>query len=121
MTLFETRMMPVPAQSVDAIYAVIQERKRQEEAKASGKFTYTCADVEMTDSERFLVLGEEFGEVARGVLESHGGLVREAGSLLRLRAELVQVATVAVAWIEGIDKQHTYSAVAVLDQETTNE
>jgi hypothetical protein len=43
---------------------------------------------------RMAVLTEEVGEVARAVME------RDRDGL---RAELVQVAAVAVAWIEGID------------------
>lgn len=40
------------------------------------------------------VLGEEVGEVQRALLE---------GDDLALRVELVQVAAVAVAWLEGLE------------------
>jgi hypothetical protein len=42
----------------------------------------------------FAILGEEFGEAAKEVLELRDDLLRE---------ELVQVAAVAVAWIEALD------------------
>lgn len=72
------------------------ERFRQEGLRVAGKFAHTCADATaMIDTERFAVLGEEFGEVAREVVEH--------GDDRELRKELVQVAAVAVAWIEAID------------------
>ena len=45
------------------------------------------------------ILGEEVGEVSRAMLEDRFG----AGS--NLRDELVQVAAVAIAWIECIDRR----------------
>lgn len=42
------------------------------------------------------ILAEEFGEVARAVLENDGP---------NLRAELVQVAAVAIAWLQSEDGQ----------------
>ena len=41
-----------------------------------------------------LVLGEEFGEACESALE---------GDMDNLRAELIQIAAVAVAWIEEVD------------------
>lgn len=43
-----------------------------------------------------VVLGEEFGEVCQATLEQ---------DTLGLRDELIQVAAVAVAWVEMIDRQ----------------
>jgi hypothetical protein len=43
----------------------------------------------------YTILGEEHGEVAKDVLERNGGGLRE---------ELVQVAAVAVAWLEALDR-----------------
>jgi NTP pyrophosphatase (non-canonical NTP hydrolase) len=43
------------------------------------------------------ILGEEVGEVSRVLLEDLDAK--------RLRAELVQIAAVAVAWVETIDKR----------------
>jgi NTP pyrophosphatase (non-canonical NTP hydrolase) len=50
-----------------------------------------------------VVLAEEFGEVARELCEGWGAIV----SLERLRAEIVQVAAVAVSWIEALDSDVT--------------
>lgn len=60
----------------------------------------------------YMVLGEEFGEVGRALLE--GGFQEKTGAergkltqgqLDHLREELIQCAAVCVAWVEGIDLQ----------------
>jgi NTP pyrophosphatase (non-canonical NTP hydrolase) len=71
---------------------VDRERTRQEELKASGRFAYTCADAECTDGQALAILVEKVGEVARAMCEGKG-----------LRDELIQVAAVAVAWVERLD------------------
>jgi hypothetical protein len=81
--------------------AVTAERLRQVQLKTEGRFEHTCADPEATDGYRLTVLVEEVGEVARAVLESDGRGLRE---------ELVQVAAVAVAWIEGLDAEGEVAA-----------
>jgi NTP pyrophosphatase (non-canonical NTP hydrolase) len=47
------------------------------------------------------ILGEEVGEVANAILE---GTFSDA-PLAHVRDELVQVAAVAVAWVEAIDRR----------------
>ncbi len=94
----------------DQIYQdIARERHRQNELKMAGKFAYTCADPQICDAERYAVLGEEYGEVGREICETIGRKVfTEAGErdyLKRLRAELIQVAAVAVAWVESIDRR----------------
>lgn len=97
-----------------ALGDVIRERQRQEEIgarkRARGIDWRSCADPDMEggDLARFAVLGEEVGEVARALLErgfvpKH--LVGEVDPIgdPELRAEIVQVAAVAVAWVEAID------------------
>jgi len=103
--------------------AVYDERVRQEALKASGKFRWTCADndfqqvtdggrserrVSITNSEKGVVLGEEFGEAMTEVVEEiigrdRGDEEHEAKSRSNLRKELIQVAAVAVAWVESLD------------------
>jgi NTP pyrophosphatase (non-canonical NTP hydrolase) len=85
----------------EGVEAIYKERFRQEELKAKGKFAYTCADLEMTHPERLTVLGEEFGEVCHEVNEGIG----EGRSVdkAKLRKELIQVAAVALGWIERLD------------------
>lgn len=87
-----------------AVRDVLWERDSQEERKADGRFTHTCADREgMTDHERLTVLMEEVGELARELLTQDGRrLARDTiGTPEALRAELVQVAAVAIAWLES--------------------
>jgi hypothetical protein len=52
-----------------------------------------CSSHDVPDTVKAIVLGEECGEVARAVLE------RDDDALFR---ELVQVASVAVAWLEAL-------------------
>lgn len=93
--------MPKPSRM--SIYMSIHaERERQERLCAEGRFAHTCASSELSHAERLAVLGEEFGEVCRAVLEVgcfahdiHGGT---------LRTELTHVAAVAVAWLEGLEE-----------------
>jgi hypothetical protein len=80
--------------SREQVYRLIeQERQRQTElfpdAETNGDFVWAA------------VLGEEFGEVCRAALmrSFSGGPVED------LRSELVQVAAVAVAWLEFLDAE----------------
>jgi NTP pyrophosphatase (non-canonical NTP hydrolase) len=87
----------------DAIFQEISaERARQDMLKAEGRFEFTCADPESSDWYALAVLTEEVGEAARAVLGKHGKVL-DGGDL---RKELIQVAAVAVAWIEGLDHPH---------------
>lgn len=89
----------------EVLHAVYEERLRQEQLKAEGRFSHTCADAEMPDSEALAVLTEEVGEVARAILESGRGRARSYDVLGReLQKELIQVAAVAVAWAEKLQK-----------------
>lgn len=73
-----------------------EERERQERLKAAGKFAYTAADKELTNHERLAILAEEFGEVARAICD---------GDRSNMREELIQVAAVALAWVQGLDAE----------------
>jgi NTP pyrophosphatase (non-canonical NTP hydrolase) len=79
---------------------ISEERARQERLREEGRFKETCASATMPDLTRLAVLAEEFGEVARAVLEQEDANDKHGKDL---RKELVQVAAVAVAWIEGLD------------------
>src|SRR5690348_5499085 len=94
----------MPTRTDVALAAVAAERERQEERKRDGRFRYTCADAEMALAEKFTVLGEEVGEVAREVLTNAGRrLARDTeGTDAALYKELAQVAAVAVAWMESL-------------------
>ena len=56
--------------------------------------TGDCSSREVADVVKVAVLTEEVGEVARAVL---------VGDVANLRDELVQVAAVAVAWLESFE------------------
>jgi NTP pyrophosphatase (non-canonical NTP hydrolase) len=83
----------------DVLAEVNRERHRQEEPKREGRFTHTCAD-DMPLGEKYAVLGEEVGEVARCVLEMSGKANDKHNR--DLRKELIQVAAVCVAWAESL-------------------
>jgi hypothetical protein len=76
-------------------HAISAERDRQD-AKWAGPHGWgagDCSSADVTLPVKVTVLAEEFGEVARAVLERD-----RAG----LKAELIQVAAVAVAMLEGM-------------------
>ncbi len=87
----------------DALRDVVAELRRQvEKFGADG----TCASPSMLDVERLAILTEELGEVAECVIEARwprGTTVEDARYFMR--AELIQVAAVAVAWVEGLDRE----------------
>lgn len=75
---------------------IVAERRRQADRWA-GPHDFgagDCSSPDVTPTTKATVLAEECGEVSRAVLDGSDGL----------RAELIQVAAVAVAWIEGIDR-----------------
>lgn len=85
------------------------ERTRQELLRAAGKFLYTCASPDFAAFSHFgrvAVLGEEYGEVCRAALDVEKvaeGRHDTNAARIKLRTELIQVAAVAVAYIEGLD------------------
>ena len=84
----------------DVLCSIHNERARQEELRRQGKFPHTCASVVLSHAEKFAILGEEFGEVARHVTE---GVIDPARvDVMKLREELIQVAAVAAGWAESL-------------------
>jgi len=77
----------------DILHDVYRERQRQDQLKREGRFAHTCADRDLTEHFKLAVLAEEFGEVAHSVCDGAQDLTRE---------ELIQVAAVCLAWIEGL-------------------
>ena len=97
---------PLVTRNAHIYEAIDDERARQERLKAEGKFTFTCADPQMTDGARIAVLGEEFGEVCRAALER--GVDGEQSYDKHgkdLRKELIQLCAVGVAMIEALDRR----------------
>lgn len=76
------------------------ERARQIGLKRAGRFAYTPDEVPLIRGHA--MLSEECGEVARAALAA-SGYVQESLTVTDVRKELVQVAAVAVAMVEGID------------------
>jgi NTP pyrophosphatase (non-canonical NTP hydrolase) len=103
-----------PADGRISLYREIeQERIRQGELKAAGKFPFTCADSQLRQAEKLGVLAEEFGEVAqlvcRVMIPAPGdqGVACISTTELedyrkKLKEELIQVAAVCVAWAESL-------------------
>jgi hypothetical protein len=93
---------------MDVMARVTKERIRQQELFLAGKLSFTCASHTADDNRKLRVLVEEVGEVAEAIdlLEAAESRGDGAASALRreeLHAELVQVATVAVAWLESLE------------------
>jgi NTP pyrophosphatase (non-canonical NTP hydrolase) len=105
---------------------IAAERKRQERLKREGKFDATCADptTVLSNTEKLAVLTEEVGEVARVILDrqvNNKERSRELGPSYEgydkwrydgktrrmLQDELVQVAAVAVAWLEALGSEES--------------
>lgn len=83
---------------------VRDERERQEQLKANGRFRYTCADTGLATSQKLAILVEEVGEAARAILEMQNlaNDLHHSEPAMALRKELIQVAAVAVAWAESL-------------------
>lgn len=69
-----------------AMHSVIQEMHSQDDMWGANR--------DMHHLEWLPILGEEFGEVSKAILENSN-----------IREELVQVAAVALQWIEMIDRE----------------
>jgi hypothetical protein len=80
------------------IYAAIDDERIRQAVKWAGPHAHgegDCSSPDVTLMVKVAVLAEECGEVARAALDH--------GYSRQLRTELVQVAAVAVAIIEGMD------------------
>jgi hypothetical protein len=105
----------LPMQLLTIFKDIAVERERQEDLKRKGKFLWTCSDVLMDqryvieDSAKLAVLAEEFGEVSREVMEAIISADKreplDPNQRLKLRKELIEVASVCVAWCEAIDQR----------------
>lgn len=82
----------------ERVYALIDaERDRQQEKWAEPHYwgKGDCSSPNVPIAVKVMVLAEEVGEVARAVLDRDP---------LALADELVQVAAVATAWLEGMNQ-----------------
>lgn len=83
---------------------VLAERERQEQLVIEGRYPSSAADPELSNYVKLTVLAEEVGEVAQEVstLAGRRQCRGTLGTPEALRKELVQVAAIAVAWIEAL-------------------
>ena len=105
------------------LFDIQRERERQEILLIQGKFPWSCDNVSIPDVSKLAVLTEGFGEAVKEVCQIQeqydriailrpGENSRDVLALcstidakrLKLRTELVQVAAVAVAWCEALDR-----------------
>lgn len=90
--------------TAEALASVAAERVRQEhkcaEKRAEGENWLTCADPRNDDGTRLAILTEEFLEVVKEINDARA---EQRDPAQNLRVELVQLAAVAVAWVEAID------------------
>lgn len=101
-----------PLTLMQILYEVGYERNRQDAARDAGRFAWTCADEGPANAERYVILSREahdevgraMGRLARAVAVSADRRPELAEAAAHLRAELVQVAAVAVSWVEFIDR-----------------
>ncbi len=80
----------------DEVYALVDSERARQRNKWGAPHAWgqgDCSSYAVTDIVKAAVLSEECGEVARAVLDF---------KLDDLRTELVQVAAVAVAWLEAL-------------------
>ncbi len=60
----------------------------------------------LSNERRYLILSEEVGEVAEALVQQiDSGRFRRGNHSDNLRAELIQVAAVSVAWVELLDRE----------------
>lgn len=101
--------MNISKAMVNVCNDIARERDRQEQLKAAGKFTASCAD-NISEGAKLKIVAEEFGEVAREVCELdaelHPELTEQQKAQIRanLRKELIQLAAVSVAWLESMEE-----------------
>ena len=87
---------------MEVMARVAQERVRQNQLFAEGKIPFNCASRIADRNRKLRVLVEEVGEVAEAIdqCELNPEALRRRE---HLRDELVQVAAVAVAWLESME------------------
>ena len=88
----------------DDIFDLIHDERARQAEKWGGRHDWgrgDCSSNQVSPEVKVMVLAEETGEVARVILDCGGLVLDEAVD--DLRAELVQVAAVAVAWLESME------------------
>jgi NTP pyrophosphatase (non-canonical NTP hydrolase) len=98
-------------QVVDRVWL---ERLRQKQLLREGKIIFDCASSIVSNDRKLRVLTEELGEVAKAIdvaefaasvplAERKKFAARILAAKGNLRAELTQIAAVAIAWLESLE------------------
>ena len=83
---------------VEVSQQVLLERRRQEHLKSEGRFRHTLDDNPgYTDDEKLIAVLEEVAEVGKAIMGERGHVI-DGGNLDK---ELIQVAALTFAWLEG--------------------
>lgn len=118
---YEEIIRKTTSKQADIVFKILNERFRQEALCAAGKFPWTPASLKVSDIEKLPVLAEEFGEVSREVCEIVHNETKEYNGesteliveckrrttrrlQMKLREELIQIAAVAMAWVEALNE-----------------
>lgn len=80
---------------IEVLDAIIAERQRQDEK---------WGEQNHVEPLWATILGEEFGEVCRASLAIEAVGLNDSALVEHLRSELIQVAAVAVAWVECLER-----------------
>lgn len=89
---------------ISLLREISEERGRQDVLKAEGRFEYTLADNPgLDDMEKLYCILEELAEAGKAIMRSRG-LVTD-GDGHALRKEIVQVAALALAWLEALPRE----------------
>ena len=79
------------------------ERERQQRLFLDGFFSFTCVSPVVDPVRKLRILSEEVGEVANAIDELESGRQGQH----HLKTELIQVAAVAVAWLESLEPKQS--------------
>lgn len=80
----------------NSVLSEVQEERRRQDKK--------WGEQNHTPPEWLSILGEEFGEVCKAVCEAHFSGYESTGNWENYRTELIQLAAVAVAMVECLDR-----------------
>lgn len=87
-----TNLPETSSRRSDIVHLILDERNRQDAMIREAVIDIDCTDPDLSDFHKLAVLAEEFGEVAKALLESPEDL----------KTELVQTAAVCFAWLEAL-------------------
>lgn len=86
----------VAIKETNSVLSEVQEERRRQDEK--------WGEQNHTPPEWLSILGEEFGEVCKAVCEAHFSGYESTGNWENYRTELIQLAEVATAMVECLDR-----------------